>query len=58
MNILINEQLALFIILGNYYYSGAYTTLSIQVMKRPIKLLSSQRPRENAVSSFIANTSI
>ena len=41
------------------YYSGAYTTLSMyQVMKRPFNSLSLQRPRDNAVSSFIANTNI
>ena len=37
-------------------YSGTYTTLSIKVMKRPIKSLASQRLRDNAVSSVMANT--
>ena len=40
------------------YYIGAYTTLNIQVMKYPIKLLASQRPRDNAVSSFMINTGV
>ena len=43
------------------YYSGASTVLSIQVIKRSIKsvhLLASQKPRDNAVSSFIVNTGI
>ena len=39
-------------------YSGAYTTLSIQVMGHQIETLSSQNPRNNAVSSFIVNTCI
>ena len=32
------------------HYSETYTTLSIQVMKHPIKSLASQRPRDIAVS--------
>ena len=44
--------------LSKLYYSGAYTTLSIQIMKCPIKSLALQKPRDNAVSSIIAKTGI
>ena len=57
MNEPINEQLAVYFP-SKLYYSGTHTTLSIQVMKHLIKPLASQRPRDNAVSSYRANTGI
>ena len=57
MNKPINEQrVSLVYYPSELYYSGAYTTLSIQVMKCPIKSLATQRPRDKVVSSVMANT--
>ena len=59
MNKLISEHITYVVYYpSELYYSGAYTTPSIQVMKLLIKSLILQKPSDNAVFLFIVNTGI